>query len=231
MDHTVPWDVSPHCWEDLIDEETRLVYEAYARPLRIGRAPAVVAIDLYALAFQGGPVAPAELQETYPSSCGRFAHQAAPAVLKMLEAARSAGLPLVHVTASSAPTLMTPTSRHRTTLPGRSPYEFYPLFAPKQGELVVEKERASAFYGTQLVAELVRQQVDTVIVVGQTTSGCIRASVVDAYSNGFHVVVVEEAVFDRSWLNHCISLFDMHHKYADVLPFDLVQRMLTGATT
>jgi len=59
--------------------------------------------------------------------------------------------------------------------------------------------------------------VDSLIVCGETTSGCVRASVVDAYSNGFHVTVAEECVFDRSLLSHKVSLFDLHHKYADVM--------------
>jgi isochorismate hydrolase len=65
-------------------------------------------------------------------------------------------------------------------------------------------------------------------VVGESTSGCMRATTVDGYSNGFHMVVVEDGVFDRSWLNHCINLFDLHHKYADVMTSTTVQGLLTG---
>jgi nicotinamidase-related amidase len=70
-------------------------------------------------------------------------------------------------------------------------------------------------------------------VCGESTSGCVRASVVDAYSYGFHTVVVEEGCFDRSLLSHKVNLFDLHHKYADVMHVDEVVRALrpfNGAT-
>ena len=67
-----------------------------------------------------------------------------------------------------------------------------------------------------------------VIVCGESTSGCVRASAVDAYSYGFHVVLVEECCFDRSELSHKINLFDMHHKYADVMRIDEVVAHLDG---
>ena len=85
---------------------------------------------------------------------------------------------------------------------------------------MVTKQRASAFYGTPLVAHLTQLGIKTLIVCGESTSGCVRASVVDAYSNGFHVVLVEECCFDRSELSHKVNLFDMHHKYADVMRLD-----------
>ena len=86
--------------------------------------------------------------------------------------------------------------------------------------------RASGFFGTPLVAHLTQAGVDTVIVCGESTSGCVRASVADAYSYGFHVVVVEECTYDRSLLSHKVNLFDMHHKYADVMHLDEVAEHL-----
>lgn len=82
---------------------------------------------------------------------------------------------------------------------------------------MVAKCRASVFFETDLAGHLERLGVGTLVLCGETTSGCVRATAVDAYSHGLHVVVVEEAVFDRSPLSHKISLFDLHHKYADVM--------------
>jgi nicotinamidase-related amidase len=93
-------------------------------------------------------------------------------------------------------------------------------FKPQPGDVVITKQRASAFYGTPLMAHLTQLGIKTVIVCGESTSGCVRASAVDAYSNGFHVVLVEECCFDRSLLSHKVNLFDLHHKYADVLHVD-----------
>jgi maleamate amidohydrolase len=72
--------------------------------------------------------------------------------------------------------------------------------------------------------------VRTVIVCGESTSGCVRASAVDAYSHGFHVVLVEECCFDRSLLSHKVNLFDLHHKYADVMKVgEVVAHLEAGA--
>ena len=73
---------------------------------------------------------------------------------------------------------------------------------------------------TPLIRHLTQYGVDTIIICGESTSGCVRASVLDACAYGFHVVVVEEATFDRSVHSHKINLFDMHHKYADVMHLD-----------
>ena len=86
--------------------------------------------------------------------------------------------------------------------------------------------RASAFFGTPLIAHLTQLGVQSLIVCGESTSGCVRASVVEAYSYGFHVVLAEECCFDRSPLSHKINLFDMHHKYADVIGVDSVEAHL-----
>ncbi len=87
---------------------------------------------------------------------------------------------------------------------------------------MIYKERASAFYGTPLVAHLNKIGARSIIALGESTSGCVRASVVDAYSNGYHTTVVEECTFDRSELSHKVNLFDLHHKYADVMHTDEV---------
>ena len=80
------------------------------------------------------------------------------------------------------------------------------------------KHAPSIFFGTPLTNFLTKQCVDTVIVTGCTTSGCVRATVTDAFSNNFRVAVVEEACFDRSQASHAVSLCDMYAKYADVVP-------------
>lgn len=92
--------------------------------------------------------------------------------------------------------------------------------APREGDVVIRKTKPSVFYGTPLLSSLVDRRVDTVIVTGCTTSGCVRATVVDAFSNGFATIVVEDAVFDRGELSHAVNLFDMDQKYADVVDTD-----------
>jgi len=77
---------------------------------------------------------------------------------------------------------------------------------PLPGEIVIYKERASAFFGTPLIAHLRKVGADSLIIFGESTSGCVRASTVDAYSYGFHNVVVEECTYDRSMLSHKINI-------------------------
>src|SRR5262249_36956758 len=89
-------------------------------------------------------------------------------------------------------------------------------FSPEPSDVVIFKQRASAFQGTPLFSHLSLLGVQSLIVCGESTSGCVRASVVDGYSNGFHVSVVEECTYDRAELTHKGNLCDWHHEYADV---------------
>ncbi|WP_426956115.1 isochorismatase family protein [Muricoccus radiodurans] len=92
-----------------------------------------------------------------------------------------------------------------------------PELTPAPGELVVRKQQASAFFGTGLAAFLAFRRVDTVLVTGCTTSGCVRASVVDSVSHNFRTVVVTDCVGDRAIAPHEANLFDMGQKYADLM--------------
>jgi maleamate amidohydrolase len=89
--------------------------------------------------------------------------------------------------------------------------------APRQGELVVCKTQASAFFGTHLAGHLIARGVDSIVVTGCTTSGCIRASVIDAMSMNYRVTVAVDCVGDRAIGPHSANLFDMGQKYADLL--------------
>ena len=226
LEKTIAWDAEPHVWDDVTDDAMRTIYRAYARPLGIGARPAVLAIDLYKMVFAGDPVPPEQQQDRYPSTCGIYAHNAIAPIASLFATARSADVPVVHVTGGKL--RYSGSTNRRIMNDSGDAWDFQPECAPLPGEVIIEKYRASGFYGTTLVSELVRRQIDTLIVVGESTSGCMRATTVDGYSNGFHMVVVEDGVFDRSWLNHCINLFDLHHKYADVMTSKTVQGLLTG---
>src|SRR5436189_214621 len=79
-----------------------------------------------------------------------------------------------------------------------------------------------------VLAHLQQKRIDSLIICGESTSGCVRASTVDAYSYGFHNVVVEECTYDRSLITHKVNLFDLHHKYADVMHIEDVLAHLDG---
>lgn len=224
-------DFEDHCWKDIVPQEVLDIYSHYARTTFVGSAPALLAIDLYELAYQGGSKPVAELHKVYASSCGEYAHAAIAPTLRLFAAARAAGIPIFYTTQDTqpdhAPTRVTATKRRNVP---RDPalYAIKGEFKPQPGDVVIPKQRASAFYGTPLLAHLTQLGIQTVIVCGESTSGCVRASAVDAYSNGFHVVLVEECCFDRSLISHKVNLFDLHHKYADVMHLDEVVSHLEG---
>jgi nicotinamidase-related amidase len=218
-------DFEDHCWKDVVPADVLEVYSHYQRKVFVGPAPALLAIDLYELAYQGGAKPPSALHRDYPSSCGEHAYAAVEPTKRLFAAARGAGLPIFYTTmdtrADSLPTRVTATKRRSVP---RDPalYAIRPEFKPLAGDVMITKQRASAFFGTPIVAHLTQLGIRTVIICGESTSGCVRASAVDAYSHGFHVVLVEECCFDRSPLSHKVNLFDLHHKYADVLKVDEV---------
>jgi nicotinamidase-related amidase len=97
-----------------------------------------------------------------------------------------------------------------------------PEMERRENEALVEKPRASAFFNTNLLSILVAQKIDTVVVVGCSTSGCIRSTCESALDYGFHAIVPAEAVGDRSQSAHIANLFDINARYADVLPLSEV---------
>jgi maleamate amidohydrolase len=101
---------------------------------------------------------------------------------------------------------------------------------PQEGEIIITKQYPSAFFGTSLAATLTSMKVDTVLLTGLTTSGCVRASCVDAMSHGFITLVVKDAVGDRADGPHEANLFDMSAKYADVIDLNEAKTYIEEAS-
>lgn len=108
--------------------------------------------------------------------------------------------------------------------------EFTDLVRPTTGDVIVTKQYASAFFGTSLAATLNALGVDTVVIAGVSTSGCVRASALDALQHGFVPIVVAEACADRDPRPHDSNLFDLQAKYADVVTMDDALAHLGGST-
>jgi maleamate amidohydrolase len=106
--------------------------------------------------------------------------------------------------------------------------QIVPELRPAAGELVVRKQQPSAFYDTNLAAWLIQRSVDTLVVAGCTTSGCVRATVVDAISKNYRPIVARDCVGDRAMAPHEANLFDMEQKYADVLDRDQIVAELSA---
>jgi len=103
---------------------------------------------------------------------------------------------------------------------------FVPSLQPEPGEAVVEKQYASAFFGTSLLSLLNAQRIDSVLIAGMSTSGCVRATTVDAVQLGFVPLVVADACGDRHPAPHEANLFDLQAKYADVMPFETLRQRI-----
>ena len=218
-----------HCWKDIVTPEILETYAPYRRDTYIGQRPALLAIDLYNLVYEGGSKYPHELVTEHRSSCGIYAYDAIKPTQELFELCRSLKIPVFYTTTETRkeanPDAVYATNRQRVKIDDEA-FKIREEFKPESGDVIIYKERASGFFGTPLVAHLTQKGIDSLIVCGESTSGCVRASCVDAYSLGYHVSIVEECVFDRSPLSHKVNLFDLHHKYADVMKLAEVKEQL-----
>ena len=224
-------------WDNYLtpQDKAHLAKSAH-KTVGFGEKPALLLIDLYRWVFGDKPQPILEAIETWPSSCGLAAWDAIPPIQTMLKAARDAQIPVVHATGraedglagwSVGREIYDNSHRSPEDLERRSRrWDIVDEVAPLPGEPVMRKDSPSAFWGTPLIGHLNYHNVDTIITCGETTSGCVRASVVDGCTNRYRMIVVEEGVFDRHDAAHAINLFDMNQKYADVLPLaDVLEQL------
>jgi nicotinamidase-related amidase len=152
----------------------------------------------------------------------------------LLEAGRSAGIPIIFSTVSydvelqEAGIWIQKIPANKYLVEGSPWVEIDERLGRRPNETLLVKKYASCFFGTDLTARLVSRGVDTLIVTGCTTSGCVRATAVDSCSVGLHTIVVQEAVGDRAELPHFANLFDIDAKYGDVVGQDEALGYLTG---
>lgn len=213
-------------WTGLIPTEDVAAFARGFKPeqraIDAGTRPALVIVDM-TRAF---------VDSRYTTGHAETGQPAVRANLDLLTAFRNAGLPVFftkaygdpgHVpTAGERGRWNTSIERESETLPPGD--VIVDALTPIPGEHVINKgQKPSGFFGTPLTSLLIEEKVDTVVVTGMTTSGCVRATVLDAFQYNYHVVVPIECVADRSQISHKINLFDLHMKYADVAPLDEVR--------
>lgn len=206
------------------DDETKASYDraGFGQTVEFGAHPAVVVVDMCQAYFTPGS----------PLDLGR--PEVADEVARVVTAARASGVPVLWTRVEYEP----------GGADGGVWYEKVPVLAsfdrgnplgdwldglePAADEVVVTKQHASGFHRTDLVDRLEAANADSVIVVGVSTSGCVRATATDASAYGFRPFVVREAVGDRTDAVQEANLFDLHAKYADVVAVDEVLDRLTG---
>jgi nicotinamidase-related amidase len=198
--------------------------EGFGERQGAGERPALVVVDLvYGFTDPDSPL--------YCAADGALA-----ATARLLDAARTAGAPVAFTTvqydeagARVARAFLAKVPALRTLAPGTRWPAVDERIAPRPDEPVLVKLFASAFFGTPLAAMLAADGADTVVVTGASTSGCVRATVVDALQHGYRVVVPREGVADRAAGPHEAALFDIDAKYGDVVAVEEAVALLRGA--
>jgi len=193
---------------------------AFDGSLGFGKKPALILVDFVQAYFE----------ENSPLYAG--VDDALASALRIRYAARNAGVPVIYTNVvyqkggidggvffRKVPAL--------AAFVEGNPLGGWPLgLLPAEDELVISKQYPSAFFGTSLAATLTAIKVDTLIITGLTTSGCVRATCIDTVSSGFIPIVVEDACGDRHEAPHAANLFDMNAKYADVVDEKTVIKQL-----
>jgi maleamate amidohydrolase len=217
-------------WDKFLTEEDKAVFAAsgYGAPGGFGKRPAILVIDVSYNFCGDRPEPILESIKRWPNSCGDRAWLGVAAIRGLIEAARIKGLPVIYTTNAYRPDrwdlgiFRSKNARVHEWSSGTAASNLdgdaiVAEIAPGPSDILVLKQMPSAFHGTRLQSYLTFLNCDSVIVTGTTTSGCVRASVIDAFSQNFRVIVAEECCFDRSQASHAINLCDMNAKYADVI--------------
>jgi nicotinamidase-related amidase len=222
-------------WDEFLTERDRTVFAAsgYGRAAAPGTRSALLVIDVNQDFVGDRPEPVLESIKRFPNSCGEEGWGAMERLVPLLASARNADVPLVYTTNDPAHGALEEATwgrkndrlARRRNEHGEQLSQIPELIAPAKGDLVIAKTKPSAFFDTPLRQYLTVWGIDTLYCCGTSTSGCVRATVVDAFSHGYRIGVVTDCTFDRGQASHAISLFDMGQKYADLVTSEeLTQR-------
>lgn len=221
-------------WDKFLTERDKKVFAAggFGAELDMGKRPVLLIIDVN-YNFCGEQREPIlESIKRWHTSCGEDAWDALPVIRKLIDKCRAKGIPVIYTTGTDRradgwdagawayKNVRTDEHLAKPERSNRDGNEIMDEIAPGPKDIVVRKEKPSAFFGTGLVGYLTMLKADLLIVTGTTTSGCVRGSVIDAFSHNYRLQVVEEGCFDRSQASHAINLADMNAKYADVVSIE-----------
>jgi maleamate amidohydrolase len=227
-------------WDQFIPAADLEIYEAagYGARSPWGKRPAVLVVDVN-YNFVGDTREPIlDSIRKFRNSCGEVGWDAVDAISTLLNSSRRAGAPTFYTTQqpdSSAQRVGGWAKKNSRVADDVAHAAFgvqiVDKIAPAEDDIVIAKDKASAFFATPLVSYLNFHGIDTVLVVGGTTSGCVRATVIDAFSYNYSVVVVEDGCFDRAPISQAVNLFEINAKYADVATLEDVLSYLDGLPT
>ncbi|SLN63985.1 Maleamate amidohydrolase [Roseivivax jejudonensis] len=217
-------------WEAFLTDADRRVREVAGygadgpRPAR----PVLLVIDM-TYDFCGPEGADAvSAARAVRTACGPAAWAAVPRIAQLIAAARAAGVPVIYTRRDAARLAARRTKTARGAEDDPAGNEIVAPLAPAPGDVVLGKSKPSAFWATDLDDRLAALGADGVIVAGCTSSGCVRATAVDAYNRDLPCLVVADAVFDRFESSHALALFDLQAKYADLVDTGAAVALLSG---
>lgn len=191
-----------------------------------GKRPTLLVIDVNYAFCDERPTPILESVRRWHNSCGEDAWIAIPFIRSLIDRARNKGIPIIYTTAEfradnwDAGSWGWKNSRSGENVLNNGSSHGFEIIAeirPGPKDIVIYKKKPSSFFGTDLASYLTLLGSDSLIVTGTTTSGCVRATVIDAFSLNYRASVVEDGCFDRCQASHAINLFDMNAKYADVV--------------
>ena len=225
-------------WDNILTQRDKEVFalSGYGKRAGFGQRPAILVIDVNYNFVGDRPEPILESIKRWRFSCGERGWKGVAATRRILDEARRLRLPVIYTTNPRRPdgfdlgvwNLKNWRAEEEVDIQGHKGNEIVAEVAPLPSDLFLEKKKPSAFFGTPLVSYLVALRADTIILTGTTTSGCVRASAVDAISDNFRVVIPEQAVWDRGELSHKVNLFDLQQKYCDVVELDDLLAYLGG---
>ena len=215
-------------WAGIITDEEERRYQSagFGGAGGFGSRPALLIIDVQYRTVGTTRQPYWDAIKEYPTSCGDFGWQAVDCIAPLLGMFRAKRFPVLYpyVAPKNAATDGGRLAEKIPSIMGIDArgYDFVDEVAPVTGDVLLPKKHPSAFFGTPLTSHLIDLGVDTLVVTGCTTSGCVRSSVTDAFALNFKVIVPEDCVYDRAPTSHAVNLWDMNGKYADVMPSDKV---------
>jgi len=221
--------MSKPIWDRFLTPRDREAFAAagYAAPMGFGQRPALMIVDVSYNFCGDRPEPLLKSIAKWRNSCGEDAWRAITHIRRLIDACHGRGFPIFYSTNTRRPDGFDAGAwRWKNAREFEDPEhdiksnDIVAEIAPSPQDVVIYKTKPSAFFGTPLISFLIDLKVDTLVVCGVSTSGCVRATVIDAFSNNLRVQVVEEGCFDRSEASHAINLCDMNAKYADVISSD-----------
>lgn len=225
-------------WDDVLPQTDREVFEAagWGKDAGFGERPVLLVVDVIYNFCGDRPEPILESIKRYRYSCGERAWVGVEHLKRLIEAARERQVPIFYTGMDRRPdgfdqgawNWKSTRAADASDIKGSKGNEIVAEVAPRPEDVYFVKDKPSAFHGTHLLDYLIYLGADTVITTGTTTSGCVRATAVDAAQYNFHSVVPEECVWDRGELTHKVNLFDIQMKYGDVNSTDEVIAYLEG---